>query len=207
MAPPPMTTMRAGTWSRSSTSSLVMIGPPRSKSGIRRGTEPAARMTLSPVICVVEPSGAATVTVWSGPRLPTPLNTSTLRPLHIAAMPPTSPATIFCLRSWVTAKLTRRRAGLDAELGGVGDVAVDRGRLEERLGRDAATVEARAAEGVHLDHGDLDAGRRRVERGGVPTGSSADDDEIELIGRRDHLIRSVGSPHATRARRRAARSP
>ena len=83
-----------------------MIGPPRSKLGIRRGTEPAARITLSPVICVVEPSGAVTVTVWSGPRLPMPLKTSTLRPLHIAPMPPTRPATIFCLRCWVTAKLT-----------------------------------------------------------------------------------------------------
>ena len=35
-----------------------------------------------------------------------PLNTSTLRPLHIAAMPPTRPATILFLRCWVTAKLT-----------------------------------------------------------------------------------------------------
>ena len=48
IAPPPMTATRAGTWSRSSTSSLVMIGPPRSKPGIIRGTEPAARMTLAP---------------------------------------------------------------------------------------------------------------------------------------------------------------
>ena len=83
-----------------------MIGPPRSNPGISRGTEPAARMTFVPVICVVEPSGEVTVTVWSGPRLPMPLNTSTLRPLHIAAMPPTRPATILFLRSWVTAKFT-----------------------------------------------------------------------------------------------------
>ena len=65
-----------------------------------------------------------------------PLNTSTLRPLHIAAMPPTSPATIFCLRCLGHGEVDGRR-GLDAELGGVGDVAVDRRRLEERLGRDA----------------------------------------------------------------------
>ena len=119
-----------------------------------------------------------------------PLNTSTLRPLHIAAMPPTSPATILCLRAWVTAKLTVGCAGLDAELGGVGDVAVDGRRLEERLGRDAATVEARAAERVPLDHRDLHAGRGGVQRGGVPTGAAADDHEIELLGRRDHLSRS-----------------
>ncbi len=46
------------------------------------------------------------MTVRSAPSLPTPLNTSTLRFLHIDAMPPTRPATIFCLRFWVTAKLT-----------------------------------------------------------------------------------------------------
>ena len=40
----------------SSTSSLVMIGPPRSKLGINRGTEPDARMTVVPVISVVPPS-------------------------------------------------------------------------------------------------------------------------------------------------------
>ncbi len=88
-----------------------------------------------------------------------------------------------------------RRAGLDAEVGGVLDVAVDRGRLEERLGRDAATVEARPAEGIHLDDRHLDACRRCVERGGVPTGTSADHHEIELLGRRDHLFRSgVATP-------------
>ena len=127
-----------------------------------------------------------------------PLNTSTLRPLHIAAMPPTSPATILFLRSWVTAKLTVGCAGLDAELGGVRDVAVHGRGLEERLGRDAATVEAGPAEGVALDHRDLDARRRGVQRGGVATGSSADDDEIELLGRRDHLFSVVGA-HSERA--------
>ena len=106
IAPPPMTATRCGTKSMSRTSSLVMIGPPRSKLGISRGTEPAARITVDPVISVVDPSLLVTVTVRSGPSRPTPLNTSTLRFLHIPAMPPTRPATIFCLRCWVTAKLT-----------------------------------------------------------------------------------------------------
>ena len=48
-----------------------MIGPPRSKPGIVRGTEPAARMTLVPVIWVVDPSVPVTVTVRSGPSDPT----------------------------------------------------------------------------------------------------------------------------------------
>ena len=83
-----------------------MIGPPRSKLGISRGTEPLARITWRPLIEVAVPSGAVTVTEWSGPSEPTPLNTSTLRPLHIAAMPLTKPSTMRCLRCWVTAKLT-----------------------------------------------------------------------------------------------------
>ena len=136
-----------------------MIGPPRSKFGIRRGTDPAASTTLVPVISVVDPSASATVTTWSAPRRPTPLKTSTLRALHIAATPPTSPATIFCLRAWVTAKFTLGVTGLDAEVGGVLDVAVHGGGLEERLGGDAATVEAGAPERVHLDERHLGAGR------------------------------------------------
>ena len=80
------------------------------------------------------------------------------------AMPLTRPATIFCLRAWVTAKLTDGGAGVDAELGGVGDVALHRGGLEERLGRDAAPVEARAAERILLDEGHVEAGAGGVER-------------------------------------------
>ncbi len=106
MAPPPMTATRAGTVVRSSTSSLVMIGPPRSKFGIRRGTEPEASMTASPVIVADEPSPIETCTVRLAPSSPTPLNTSTLRPLHIAAMPLTSPSTMPCLRACVRAKST-----------------------------------------------------------------------------------------------------
>ena len=87
-------------------------------------------------------------------------------------------------------EVDRRRAGLDAELGGVGDVAVHGRRLEERLGRDAAPVEARAAEAVLLDERDLQAGRRGVQRGGVSTRAATDHHEIELLGRRDHLIRA-----------------
>ena len=51
-----------------------------------------------------------------------------------------------------------RCAGLDAELGGVLDVAMHGGRLQERLGRDAPPVQARPAQSVHLDHRHLEAG-------------------------------------------------
>ena len=90
------------------------------------------------------------------------------------------PSTIFCLRAWRSAKLTIGALGLDAELAGVGDVTVDRGRLEERLGRDATTIEAGAADVGHLDQCDLEPGGRGVQRGSVTAGAAADDDEIEF---------------------------
>ena len=58
----------------------------------------------------------------------------------------------------------RRAATLDAEVGGMVDVAFHGSGLEERLRRDAATVEAGAAERVLLDEGDVQARRCAVQR-------------------------------------------
>ena len=49
-----------------------MIGPPTSKPGMVRGTDPAARITLVAVSDVVEPSLPLTVTAWPAPSEPTP---------------------------------------------------------------------------------------------------------------------------------------
>ena len=68
------------------------------------------------------------------------------------------------------------------------DVALDGRRLEERLRRDAATVQAGAAERIFLDEGHLQAGGRGVQRGGIPTRATADDDEIERITHGRHGI-------------------
>jgi hypothetical protein len=75
----------------------------------------------------------------------------------------------------------RGGARLDAELGGVGDVSLYGGCLEEGLGGDAATVQAGAADGALLDHGHLQAGRCGVERRAVATRAAADDDQVELV--------------------------
>ena len=72
MAPPPITATRAGMRSSMRTSSEVMIGPPTSKPGMVRGTEPAARTTYRAASVVLEPSDPFTVTVRSGPRAPDP---------------------------------------------------------------------------------------------------------------------------------------
>ena len=90
-----------------------------------------------------------------------------------------------CLRSWVRAKLTLgRSAGLDAEVGRVVDVALHGRGLEERLRRDAAAVQAGAAERVHLDQGHLEPGRCAVQRSAVTAGSATDHHQVELVTHR-----------------------
>src|SRR5207302_6594357 len=70
-------------------------------------------------------------------------------------------------------EVDRRLVGLHAELFGAGDRAVDGGRLEELLGRDATPVEAGTADLLLLDHGDVEAGGSAVEGGGIAPGPSA----------------------------------
>src|SRR5579875_2321649 len=76
----------------------------------------------------------------------------------------------------------------DAELLGAGHGPVDRRRLEELLGRDATPVQARAPDLLLLDDGDVEAGQASVQGRRVAGGSTADDDDIELLGRGDHLL-------------------
>ena len=57
------------------------------------------------------------------------------------------------------------------------------GRREQRLGRNAADVDARAAERlVHLDADGGEAELRGANRGDVAAGSAADDDDVSGIG-------------------------
>jgi hypothetical protein len=52
--------------------------------------------------------------------------------------------------------------------------------VEQRLGGNAADVQARAAQKFPLDAGDLHSKLRGADRGGVSAGSGADDDQIEI---------------------------
>ena len=105
-----------------------------------------------------------------------------LRPFIRPCRPFHSWSTTFCLRAWLAAKSIVGLVGLHAELLGAGDRAEHRGRLEELLGRDAAAVQARAADLVLLDHGDRQAGGGAVEGGRVAARAAADDDDVELLG-------------------------
>ena len=85
------------------------------------------------------------------------------------------------------------------------------GGIEQRLRRDAADVEASAAERLALfDHGDLHAELGRADRADVAGGAGADHDDIMSHGKffrfRTARWRSV-SEGARAYRRRAAKSP
>ena len=73
-----------------------------------------------------------------------------------------------------------RRGDADAHLGkGMPGLLEHFGRMQQRLRRHAADIEAGAAERrVLLDHGDLHAELRRAHRADISAGTGADDDEI-----------------------------
>ena len=62
---------------------------------------------------------------------------------------------------------------------GVLHVVVDFGRAQQRLGRDAAPVQADAAEIGFLDDRGLEAELRGADRGDIAAGPGADDDDVE----------------------------
>ena len=83
--------------------------------------------------------------------------------------------------------------GGEAELVEMMQQVIDLGRTEQRLGGDAAPVEADAAEMFAFDHG-----RRHAELGGADGGdvaarAAADDDDVETVLALAHRIISSGS--------------
>ena len=77
-------------------------------------------------------------------------------------------------------KIELRRCHADAQLGeAVPGLVEQLGGMQQRLGRNAADIEAGAAEGrALLDHGDLQAELRRADGADIAAGAAADDDEI-----------------------------
>jgi hypothetical protein len=87
-------------------------------------------------------------------------------------------------------------AGPDAELLGVAGLVGDLGGVQQRLGRDAADVEAGAPEVALLDqaHGQPELGR--PERAGVATGAGTEDENVEVgIGHESHPCTSRQRVH------------
>src|SRR5437763_1611716 len=71
--------------------------------------------------------------------------------------------------------------GLHPELLGAGHRAHDLGRLQQLLGRNAAAVQARAADPGLFDHADGQPGGGAVQGGGIPAGAASEDDDIEFL--------------------------
>src|SRR3546814_3829772 len=57
-------------------------------------------------------------------------------------------------------------------------IMIDFGRAQQRLGRDAAPVEANAAKILALDDCGLEAQLRRADRRNIAAGAGAEDDEV-----------------------------
>ena len=135
-----------------------MIAPPRSKFGIRRGTEPVARITDG-----ASDLGRAAVGERHGDDTTGTEPAGSVEHLDLAVLAHAGDAADQRVDDLLLALLGDREvdgrgAGLDAELAGVVDVPEHGSRLEERLGRDAPAVEARAAETVLLDECHLHPG-------------------------------------------------
>ncbi len=106
-------------------------------------------------------------------------------------------------------EVQRGLAGVDPELLGVADGAEHLRGLEQLLRRDAAAVEAGPADPLLLDHRDPEPGRGSVQRGRVPAGATAQDDDIEPLSHRAHHLRVVAIATGivrTRCRRSTTRS-
>ena len=72
----------------------------------------------------------------------------------------------------------RLEGRLDAELLALAGVVGDLGRVQQRLGRDAARVQAGAAELALLDQRDRQAELGRPERAGVAAAATTEDDDV-----------------------------
>ena len=140
-------------------------------------------MILSAVISSAAPSGLVT-TILPGPssaRLAVS-RSSTLR----APSRPLMPAAQR-LEDLVLARLDLRpvdadAAGdVDAHLAGVLDVVQQLGRGQQRLGRNAAVVQAGAAEVVLLDDGDARAHLAGLQRRDIAAGPAADHRNVEML--------------------------
>ena len=72
------------------------------------------------------------------------------------------------------------KVGVDAELLALAGRVGDLGGVQQRLGRDAAAVQAGAAELVLLDQGDRQAELGGAQRARVAAAAAAEDDQVEL---------------------------
>ena len=85
------------------------------------------------------------------------------------------------LRLTTAAAVEARVVAGEAEAVGVLHQLADLGRAQQRLGRDAAPVQADAAQMLALDQRRLHAELGRADRRDIAAGAAADHDEVEVL--------------------------
>ena len=159
---------RRGTCAESRNSSEVTtVRPSGSKPGMVRGTDPLARITASPVIWRDSPSAPDDATMRSAAERAGAVEDGDLAALEQAreAAGQLVDRPSACGRC-VTAQSTDWARRSTPKSAACWTVRHDGRGLEQLLGRDAATVQAGAADLVLLDHGDVQPGAspRRARR-------------------------------------------
>ena len=183
MMPPPTTSSFFGI-SASSSASVESItrGSSHGKPGSFTACEPAAMMH-----CSKRSSCGLAV---STDRLPfrsairtsqRPVTTRTLRCLDMPARPLVSWPTTFVLVAAQLVERDLRLAEVDAEIRRMRGFVDHRRRMQQRLRRNAADVEADAAErGIAFDQHRIQAQIGGAERGGIAAGTGAEHDDAGI---------------------------
>ena len=150
--------------------------------GIRIGAEPVATITLSAVTSCSPPSAAVTTTRPGPSNRAVPASCVTARPLNKLAMPPRSWRIVLSL--WAVIAFQSKPtspATFTPHLSACLHRVQHFGRRQQRLRRNAAVVEAGAAEVMLLDDGDARAELGRLQRRDVAAGAGADHQELIVV--------------------------
>ena len=190
MTPPPRTTTRAGTSSRDSAWSLVMMRPPISRPGRRLGVGTGGQHDVAP-----DQPATGDLDGVGGHEPALALDVVDLAGLHEPLQALVEPADDAVLVAVDPAHVDRLEGRLDAELLALACAVGDLGRVQQRLGRDAAHVQAGAAELALLDERDRQAQLGRPQGAGVAAAAtSEDDDVVGVLGFSRHRGRSLALP-------------
>src|ERR1700722_3499667 len=191
ITPPPRMTTEAGTRSSFRAWSLVMTrSPSMSRPGRLRDSEPVASTTCAPS------TTRSPTWTWVGEMsLPSPsmtsmwrLATSPVRPFHRRG------ATLFFL-AITPAQGDAPQGRPDAEPGALPGQVGDLAGVQQRLGRDAALVQAGPADLVLLDERDTLPQLGGAQRAGIAAAAPAENDDVVSAAVR-HVLLLVRSPHA-----------
>ena len=156
---------------------------PGSSPGSVAGREPVAMIACLNLSVAGGASSRDTRIEPSASKRPWPGTTSTPRALARAASPWARRPMDRCGPGAQLRGVDPRRAERDARVGRLGGVVDQRGDAQERLRRDAADVEALAAErAARLDEDRVEPEVGRAEGGRIAARAAPQDDEVGLAG-------------------------